>query len=90
MRNTRDLGRLFVTLLDNPSKFLEKTSSQMVEPPYRAGVGIALRFSRTKALVVGWWGPRVEVDEEDDDADDRYSVRGRSIEDITVEEIASW
>lgn len=39
-----------------PKIFIEKAETQLIDPPYNSGKGLAIRFPFTKhALVVGWW-----------------------------------
>lgn len=61
MANIHSVKKLYWHVLEYPVKpknFFEKADTQLIDPPYSYGSGVAIRapFSK-KALVIGlWWG----------------------------------
>jgi hypothetical protein len=90
MRKTFDIWRLYFTIMDHPKQWFEVATSQEVETPYRKGTGWAVRLTKKRALVIGWWSGKPHLDGLDEAADAAQIAQSRVIEDITVEEIRSW
>jgi hypothetical protein len=59
MPQTHDIGRLFLHTFRYPLKgapLIDRAKAVEVEPPYRVGRGVTLRWGPRRALVIGRWG----------------------------------
>lgn len=88
MPQTHDLGRLFVHGLNYPfpgAPLVDRANTVEVEPPYRRGRGLCVRYTPRRAFVVGWWGPPTwEEQEALREAVDAVLL------DIPLEDILTW
>lgn len=66
--NIHSVHKFYWHILDygyKPKSFIEKAETQLIDPPYKYGDGIAIRppFS-TKAVVIGLWKGTIEEETE--------------------------
>lgn len=59
MANIRSIKKVYwhvLTYPEKPKTFIEKAETQLIDPPYSYGSGVAIRVPFTsKALVIGIW-----------------------------------
>jgi len=85
---THDLGRTFVHgiryPMDGAPRF-ERSETMEVEPPYRVGKGVCVRWWRRRAVVIGRWGKETRTEHEA-----LYdALRARDM-DADVQEVKDW
>lgn len=59
MPETHDVGRLYFHTFRYPipgAPLCERATTVEVEPPYRRGKAVCVRYTPRRAVVVGWWG----------------------------------
>ena len=88
MPQTHDLGRLYIHAMGYPfpgAPLLDWASTVEVEPPYRRGRGVCVRYTPRRAVVVGWWG--LATQEEDEALREATSA---VLLNVSLDELLDW